>query len=86
MTSELVINTLVKILNKRIMLREVVAEDDYDVLLTSQKIGLDYTHMIEYMMCVEEAFEVVFTIEELRKGGFRTIQSISDLIYKKCLR
>ena len=50
MTSELVISTLVKILNKRIMLREVVAEDDYDVLLTSQKIGVDYTHMSEYMM------------------------------------
>ena len=77
-----VLTKLLEIANQFPLRRRI---DDRDILapLTSNKIGLDYLQLYEYMTCVEEAFSVCFTIHEIRAGAFLSISSLSDTLCHK---
>ena len=80
MTPKIVEKKLLEILNGKMQLRKTITDKDSTTLLTSREIGLNYIRMIEFLMCVEESFGVIFPLDELREGGFRTIHDISTLI------
>ena len=80
MQTEMILLKLIEILNEKFHIQHVVTFDDQNIPLTSQRIGLNYIELFQFLMCIEESFKMIFTIDELQGGCFRDLQSICKVI------
>lgn len=74
---------LVNILNNHFHLQ--IKEDKYDRTLTGPEIALNAIEMYQFLMCVENEFNIYFDMEDIKKYGFRTLTDISQMVSKKIL-
>lgn len=83
MTHDLIMQELIEILNNKFDTRMTVTLEEENVPLTSYRIGLDYIALFEFMMCVEETYNLMFTSKELQEKGFWNLNNICELVEQK---
>lgn len=52
-------------------------------LLTGETIALDAVQMYQFLMCVEDEFSVIFSLDEINTYGFHTLEEIANAIENK---
>ncbi len=83
MTLEAIMNKLLTILSEQFSLQKETAYENREMPLTGSKIGLNYISLYEFLMCVEETFNIYFSPNDIRQYGFKTLDEVQNLVDMK---
>lgn len=82
-TRESITKNICHILNTEFHVKDKITDDKQKLPLTSFFFGLNAIQLYQFLMAVEEKYDIYLSASEIEENGFETVEKVVNLVQLK---